>query len=103
MSNTHFTWDKFVENFGPEMKIAGEIFDSMTGHCLRDGCLFCFDFTFVSNRRENLVRLAQFLQSRYPFSITVSSSTAPNGIWQSARKSRFADTAFSALSRTIRQ
>ena len=76
MSNTYFTWDKFVQNFGPEMRIAGEIFDSMSGNGLKDGCLCCFDFTFVSNRRENLERLAQFLQSHYPYSIT---SIKPNG------------------------
>jgi tetratricopeptide (TPR) repeat protein len=70
MSNTYFTWDKFVENFGPEMRIAGEVFDSMAGSGLKDGCLCCFDFTFVSNRRENLERLAQFLKSHYFYSIT---------------------------------
>jgi len=76
MSNAYFTWDKFVENFGPEMRIAGEIFDSMTGNGLRDGCLCCFDFTFVSNRRDNLERLAQFLQSHYAYSL---SGIKPNG------------------------
>ncbi len=76
MSNTYFTWDKFVQNFGPEMRIAGEIFNSMAGNGLKDGCLCCFDFTFVSNRRENLERLAQFLQSHYSYSIT---GVKPNG------------------------
>jgi tetratricopeptide (TPR) repeat protein len=70
MGNTYFTWDKFVENFGREMRIAGEIFDSMAGNGLREGCLCCFDFTFVANRRENLERLAQFLKLHYFYSIT---------------------------------
>jgi tetratricopeptide (TPR) repeat protein len=76
MNNTYFTWDKFVENFGREMRIAGEIFESMAGSGLKDGCLCCFDFTFLSNRRENLERLEQFLQSHYSYSIT---GIKPNG------------------------
>jgi tetratricopeptide (TPR) repeat protein len=70
MENSYFTWDKFVENFGREVRIAGEIFESMTGSGLKDGCLCSFDFTFQSNRRQNLERLKQFLQSHYPYSIT---------------------------------
>jgi tetratricopeptide (TPR) repeat protein len=70
MENSYFTWDKFVENFGREMRIAGEVFEGMAGKGLKDGCLCCFDFTFLSNRRENLERLKQFLQSHYPYSIT---------------------------------
>ena len=70
MENNYFTWDKFVENFGGEMRIAGEVFESMTGSGLKDGCLCSFDFTFPSNRRQNLERLKQFLQSHYPYSIT---------------------------------
>jgi tetratricopeptide (TPR) repeat protein len=70
MENSYFTWDQFVENFGREMRIAGEVFESMAGSGLKDGCLCSFDFTFQSNRRENLERLSQFLQSHYPYSIT---------------------------------
>jgi len=58
-----FTWDKFVENFGREMRIAGEVFEGLASKGLKEGSLCCFDFTFVSNRRENLARLRQFLQS----------------------------------------
>jgi tetratricopeptide (TPR) repeat protein len=70
MENSYFTWDKFVENFGREMRIAGEVFESMVGIGLRDGCLCCFDFTFQSDRRQNLERLQQFLKSHYPYSLT---------------------------------
>ena len=76
MENSYFTWDKFVENFGRELRIADEVFSSMVGSGLKDGCLCCFDFTFLSNRRENLERLAQFLRSHYPYSIT---GIKPNG------------------------
>lgn len=70
MTNTYFTWEKFVENFGREMRIAGEIFESMTGKGLKDNCLCSFDFTFLSDKRENLERLKDFLLSHYPYSIT---------------------------------
>jgi tetratricopeptide (TPR) repeat protein len=76
MGNSFFTWDKFVENFGNEMRIAGEVFAGMAEKGLRDGCLCRFDFTFLSNRRENLERLKQFLQSHYPYAIT---GIKPNG------------------------
>jgi tetratricopeptide (TPR) repeat protein len=76
MDNSYFTWDKFVENFGREMRIAGEVFESMVSKGLKDGCQCCFDFTFQSDRPENLDRLKQFLQSHYPYSIT---SIKPNG------------------------
>lgn len=77
MSNTYFTWDKFVENFGREMRIAGEIFENMAGKGLKDTCLCCFDFTFLSNRQENLERLKDFLQSHYSYSIA---GIKPNGV-----------------------
>jgi tetratricopeptide (TPR) repeat protein len=77
MKNTYFSWDEFVENFGREMRIAGEVFDNMTGGGLKDGCLCCFDFTFLSDRRENLERLAKFLQSHYPYSLTGIKSNGP--------------------------
>jgi tetratricopeptide (TPR) repeat protein len=77
MKNTYFSWDEFVENFGREMRIAGEVFDNMTGSGLKDGCLCCFDFTFLSDRRDNLERLAKFLQSHYPYSLTGIKSNGP--------------------------
>src|SRR3984957_17579878 len=52
------------------MRIAGVVFDKMEGGGLKDGYLSVFDFTFQSNRGQNLERLKQFLQSHYPYSIT---------------------------------
>lgn len=70
MENSYFTWDNFAENFGREMRIADEVFESMAGSGLKDGCLCSFDFTFQSDKRQNLERLGQFLLSHYPYSIT---------------------------------
>ena len=49
MDNNYFTWDKFVEKHGREMRIAAEVFESMTGSGLQVGCLCVFDFTFQSS------------------------------------------------------
>jgi tetratricopeptide (TPR) repeat protein len=69
MDNTFFTWDDFVENFGREMRIAGEVYDGMVENGLRDGSLLQFDFTFVSDEKAKLERLRDFILSHYPYSV----------------------------------
>jgi tetratricopeptide (TPR) repeat protein len=70
VSNRFFTWDDFVENFGAEMRIACEVYESMAGNGLKDTCLCKFDFTFVSDRKENLERLAELLRDSYAYTVT---------------------------------
>jgi tetratricopeptide (TPR) repeat protein len=72
--NQFFTWDDFVESFGAEMRIAGEVYEGMKSNGLEDNCLCKFDFTFVSNRKENLERLAELLAQRYSYTVTAIES-----------------------------
>jgi len=67
--NQFFTWDDFVENFGAEMRFAGEVYEGMTKNGLRDHCLCQFDFTFVSDQKQNLQRLAEVLTNRYSYTV----------------------------------
>ena len=69
MDNDFFTWNDFVENFGREMRIAGEVYEGMVENGLKDGTLLQFDFTFVSNKKAKLERLRDFILSHYPYSI----------------------------------
>jgi tetratricopeptide (TPR) repeat protein len=78
--NQFFTWDDFVENYGAEMRIAGEVYEGLTENGLKENCLCKFDFTFVSNRKENLQRLAEVLTQRYAY--TVAEIEAVEEAWE---------------------
>jgi len=69
MENTYFTWDNFVENFGKEMVSAEDVYSQMVKSGLMDNSLGRFDFHFVSNKKDNLERLQQFITEHYPYEI----------------------------------
>lgn len=69
MENRFFTWSDFVSSFGREMRIAEDVFEHMVEKGLQDNCLCSFDFAFVSNGKEKLETLAEFLRSHYPYSV----------------------------------
>lgn len=68
--NQFFTWDDFVENHGAEMRIAGEVYGGLTENGLEPNGLCKFDFTFVSDRKDTLERLAEVLTQRYAYTVT---------------------------------
>jgi tetratricopeptide (TPR) repeat protein len=69
MENKFITWDNFVHGFGKEIGSAEDIFNSMVKSGLKDNCLIKMDFTFISNKKENLQKLGDFLKAHYPFSV----------------------------------
>jgi hypothetical protein len=69
MENNFITWDDFVDGFGKEMVAAEDVFNNMVNSGLTDNCLTKMDFTFISNKKENLQRLSDFLKNHYPYSI----------------------------------
>jgi len=69
MENTYFTWDDFVKDFGKEMVSAEDVYTNMVKSGLKDNALIPLDFTFVSDKKENLENLATFLKSHYPYTI----------------------------------
>ena len=68
--NQFFTWDDFVENFGSEMRTAEEVYRGMVESGLKDNCLCNFDFAFLSDKKQKLERLTDFIRAHYPYSIT---------------------------------
>lgn len=69
MENKFITWNNFTGGFGKEMVSAEDVFKSMTKSGLKDHCLTKMDFTFISDKKENLTKLGEFLKIHYPYSV----------------------------------
>ena len=69
MENKYITWDNFVDGFGKEMVSAEDVFNNMVKNGLKDNTLTKMDFTFVSDKKENLIRLGEFIKSHYPYKV----------------------------------
>lgn len=69
MENKFITWNNFVEGFGKEMVSAEDVFNNMVKNGLKNNTLTKMDFTFVSDKKENLIRLGEFIKSHYPYTI----------------------------------
>jgi tetratricopeptide (TPR) repeat protein len=69
MEQKFFTWDNFVDGFGKEMVSAEDVFNNMVKSGLKDNCLTKMDFTFISDKKENLQKLGEFIKSHYPYSV----------------------------------
>lgn len=69
MKNKFITWDNFVENFGKEMVSAEDVFNNMVKSGLKTNTLTKMDFTFVSDEKENLIKLGDFIKTHYHYTI----------------------------------
>lgn len=69
MEQTFFTWDNFVGGFAKEMVSAEDVFSNMVKSGLKDNCLTKMDFTFISDKKENLEKLGEFIKTHYPYSV----------------------------------
>ncbi|MBF9255691.1 hypothetical protein I2I11_20505 [Pontibacter sp. 172403-2] len=69
MENTFITWDNFVEGFGKEMVSAEDVYNNMAKSGLKDNFLTKMDFTFISDKKENLQKLGDFIRTHYPYSV----------------------------------
>lgn len=69
MDNKFITWDNFVDGIGKEMVVAEDVFNRMVKDGLKDNTLTKMDFTFVSNKKENLIKLGEFIKTHYPYSV----------------------------------
>jgi tetratricopeptide (TPR) repeat protein len=65
----YFNWNEFTENFGKEMVLADDVFNNMVKSGLKDNCLTKMDFTFISDKKENLKKLSEFITTHYPYSV----------------------------------
>lgn len=69
MENNYFTWNDFVEGFGREMALAEDVFERMAKGGIKYNTMTKMDFTFVSDKEENLKKLSDFIKAHYPYSI----------------------------------
>lgn len=69
MEQKFFTWENFVDGFGNEMLSAEDVFNNMIKSGLKDNCLTKMDFTFISDKKENLQRLGKFIKTHYPYTV----------------------------------
>lgn len=65
----YFRWEEFTKNFGKEMVSSEDVFNNMSKSGLKDNCLTKMDFTFISDKKENLQKLAEFITTHYPYSV----------------------------------
>lgn len=75
------TWEQFAENFGKEMVSAQDVFNNMQKSGVTDFSLAKFDFHFVSNSKEKLEKLQEFLKEHYPYEIK-SLKKINKGLWE---------------------
>lgn len=68
MENTYFTWDDFVNNFGKEMVSAEDVYENMKKSELTDFAYTKLDFHFISDKKEKLEKLNEYLKSNYGYS-----------------------------------
>ena len=69
MENKFITWDAFSQGFGSEMVAPEDVFNNMAKSGLKNNCLTKMDFTFVSDKKENLINLGEFIKTHYPYTI----------------------------------
>jgi len=59
----------YTERWRNEASIARDVYERMSADGARPGFLLPLDFHFVSNDREKLLRLGQFVEAHYPYVI----------------------------------
>lgn len=69
MEHRYFTWQDFTDRFGKEMVSAEDVFNNMSKNGLKENSLVKMDFTFISDKNENLQKLGEFMKAHYPYSI----------------------------------
>ncbi len=69
MENKFITWDNFVDGFGREMVSAEDVFKNMVKSGLKYNTLTKMDFNFISDKKENLQKLSEFLKTHYQYSV----------------------------------
>jgi len=63
----YFTEDNFNENYSNEALKANEVYQRMTENGFKENALATFDFDFVSDKKEKLLKLKQFLSENYSY------------------------------------
>src|SRR5688500_14368999 len=65
----YFTHEEFVENFGQEMASAEDVYNLFKKNGLTDNALGAFDIVYISDAKEKLDSLVEFLTDNYGFNM----------------------------------
>lgn len=63
----YFTQDQFIAQFNTEIAYAAEVWQKLQASGFPEYALAVFDFTFISDKRENLEQLSKLFSSAYDF------------------------------------
>ncbi len=68
-SNSYFTWDDFVDNFGVEIDSAESKYNNLVAHGLDGNALGRMDFVFLAMNKDILFELREVLLSQYQYNL----------------------------------
>ena len=80
MGNQFLTWNKFVDNLSTEMNLANDVYERMANDGIKNNCLTIMDFTFISNNKESLTELGEYLTKHYSYK--VEKVIRNNDLWE---------------------
>lgn len=80
MENTYFTWEKYSDNWRTELLNAIGLYERIANDKFPEYGLNHLDFTFESNKRENLENLSNSLSEKY--NCSELKITEENGLYQ---------------------
>jgi tetratricopeptide (TPR) repeat protein len=69
MENTFFTWQQFKDNFGKELVSASDVYEQRKKSGMEDYAFATYDFVFISDSKNKLEALGNFLASNYDYKI----------------------------------
>lgn len=80
MQNTFFTRNQFNKDFGKELASAFDVYSSRKNSGLNDWSIAAYDFIFISDTKEKLENLADFLTKNYSY--TTNKVTRTDNLWE---------------------
>jgi tetratricopeptide (TPR) repeat protein len=69
-SNSYFTWKNFADNFQNEVNGSRDVHTKMLNSGVKENSYTKMDFTFISDQKENLASLGDFIKLHYPYSLS---------------------------------
>lgn len=69
MNERFFTIDEFNDNFYKEIKVASDVYERRVASGMKEYSLAIFDFIYVSDTKEKLDSLSEFLTGKYGYKI----------------------------------
>ena len=69
MGNKFFTWQQFTDGFDKEMVSASEVYERRKNDGIKDYAFATYDFIFISDSKNKLDSLGNFLTANYGYKI----------------------------------